>query len=551
MIVPSLVACFLRFRGLNGQTLWADELHVANAARRGVVGAVQEAAADVYPPLHYALCALLGGDAAEVVRLPSVVAGVLAVVVVTLAARRAGSTMGAWIAGGWLALLPAHIHYAQEARSYALLGLFFVGLVAAQERWRQPVLAAWCTSLCLYTHGLAPLFLLGPLAAAIWRRDLTALLALGVGALSFLPWLAISLTQRSRFLGWGGYEVPPSQILSDVVGFFGAGGLDGALPLWTGGLMLGLGALSALQREQRPLLLAVALPFVALLVSAVGMNAVTAKHFTPLLPAFALLLAGIQARGRLAGLVGMVLALGSGILGLHNHAERLPVRFDLQGVVEATRAVRAPGTPVSGAFPNMWRYYLRDEPVLALPPTMDLARAREILAWQQDTFRGRASVVWWWMQAGQDRVFFEMDADWPSVWIVERAGAEGMGFATDPGHAIPLARAQLENTALEHRDRTLAFYGRGTAIVPVDRDGILAVWAHGSLGEGRAPTLGIQVADRTPESIRATVQLERHVLGEVRAGQALTLTFADDYAGASGDRNVWVTRIEVFTEPPR
>ena len=547
VIVPTALALVLRVRGLAGQTLWADELHVANAARRGLVGAIQEAAADVYPPLHYAICALLGGGAAEIVRVPSVVAGVGAVWLVSFVARQSGGALAAWIAGGWLALLPAHMHYAQEGRSYALLGLLFVALIAAQERWKRPVVAAWCTSLCLYTHGLAPLLLLGPLTAALWRRDLPALFALAAGGLTFLPWLGISIAQRSRFSGWGGYDLPVSELVGDVVGSYGAGELPGWLPLGTGGLVLGVGLMTATRREHRALILTIAVPFVALLASAFGMHAVTAKHFSPLLPAFALVLATTATMGRAWGFATLTLALGSGFLGLRQSAQKLPVRFDIQAVVAETERVRPPGAPVFGAFPNMWRYYLRGEPVLALPPPMDLAQAREILAWQTDTWGSRSQTVWWWMQAGQDRSFFEMGDDWPFVWIVERAGAEGMAFTTDPGENVPLQAAQLDHVRLEHRDRTLGFYGNGAATVHVPHEGMLAVWLCGSMGEGRAPTLSVRVGEQALQTVEAATQLSRVPVGAVHPGDAVTFSFEDDYKGASGDRNVWVTRVEVFT----
>lgn len=549
-VIPG-IALALRIWGLAGETLWADELHVANAARRGLIGAVQEAAGDVYPPLHYALAALTGGGSPEGLRLPSVVAGVAAVALVTAVGRRAGP-FPMWLAAGWLALLPAHIHYSQEARSYALLGLFFAGLLAAQEVWKEPIVAAWCASLCLYTHGLAPLLLLGPVAAAVWRRDRTALLALAAGGVTFLPWLGVSIVQRSRFSGWGGYDVPPATLLSEVVGFFGAGGLDGWLPLATGGAVLALGLASVARREHRPLLLAVMVPLLALFASGVAMHTVTAKHFSPLLPAFALVLvrSAAMVSHPAARLALLVVALGSPWLGLRRSAQALPVRFDIAGVVRSTQQVRPAGSPVFAAFPTMWRYYLPEDPVGSLPPPMDVAEAREILAWQQETWRGRSLTVWWWMQAGQDRAWSQMGDDWPFVWVTERAGAEGMAFTTDPGRTVLLAAAQREHARLEHGDRTLGFYSNGRASLQIEDEGLLAIWlvgtAGGRPGEERQPNVEVTVGERVPVPIVAPARLTRIVLGEAHPGDELTVVFADDFSGPSGDRNVWLTRVEVF-----
>lgn len=557
VVIPAF-ALVLRVRGLARETLWADELHVANAARRGLIGAVQEAAGDVYPPLHYAVAALTGGGSPEGLRVPSVLAGVATVALVAAVGRRAGH-FPMWIAAGWLALLPAHVHYSQEARSYALLGLFFAGLLAAQEVWKKPIVAAWCASLCLYTHGLAPLLLLGAVVAALWRRDRTALLALAVGGATFLPWIGVSIVQRSRFSGWGGYDVPPARLLSDVVGFFGAGGLEGWLPLATGGAVLVVGLLSAARRESRPLVLAVLVPLLALYASGVAMHTVTAKHFSPLLPAFALVLvhSAAMVSHPAARLALLVVAHGSPWLGLRRSAQALPVRFDIAGVVRSTQQVRPAGSPIFAAFPTMWRYYLPDDPVGALPPPMEVAEAREILAWQQETWRGRSLTVWWWMQAGQDRAWSQMGDDWPFVWVTERAGAEGMAFTTDPGQTVPLAAAEREHVEIEHRDRTLGFYANGRASLRIMRDeveeepdGLVAIWLVGApggpAGDVRQPHVEITIGEGGPVRIVAPAQLTRVVLGAVHPGERLTVAFADDFSGPSGDRNVWVTRVEVF-----
>jgi hypothetical protein len=245
----------------------------------------------------------------------------------------------------------------------------------------------------------------------------------------------------------------------------------------------------------------------------------------------------------------LAIALGSPCLGLSRGAGKLPVRFDIAGVVHATEQVRPPQSPIFAAFPAMWRYYLPGAPVGALPPPMDIDQAREIWAWQRESWRDRSLTVWWWMQAGQDHAWSKMGPDWPLVWVTERAGAEGMAFTTDPGRTVPLGPAVRDHAEVEHRGLSLAFYGNGSAEVPVDLDGTLAVWLLGTpggpSGEFRQPLATLQIGEQAPLTVPVPAQVTRLVIGQVRAGERLHVAFTDDYFGP-GDRNVWITRVEVF-----
>src|SRR5262249_57717447 len=114
-------------------------------------------------------------------------------------------------AGLWGALLLtvdyAHVRYSQEVRMYALLVLGFAGALwglvvgATQQRARGWVVYAVSGSLLVYAQGLGPVYvaviaalfpLLAPRAAR-WRTWRPWLIANGVIALVFLPWLTTAV----------------------------------------------------------------------------------------------------------------------------------------------------------------------------------------------------------------------------------------------------------------------------------------------------------------------------------------------------------------------
>ncbi|WP_162924444.1 glycosyltransferase family 39 protein [Rubrobacter indicoceani] len=123
-----LLAGGLRFYGLGIQSLWVDELaSVWFAGPGSVAEVVERTVGDVHPPGYHLVLHLsmtVFGDAEWAVRLPSAVAGWLAVYVVFLLGRELYSTREG-LAGALLtAVFFSPVYYAQEARSYSLLLLF-------------------------------------------------------------------------------------------------------------------------------------------------------------------------------------------------------------------------------------------------------------------------------------------------------------------------------------------------------------------------------------------------------------------------------------------
>ena len=129
------LATALRFYRLGAQSFWNDEGNSARLAERSIKLIVEGAAGDVHPPLYYLLLSgwrQLLGDGEFALRTLSAFAGVLLVAGVfalgwLFVQKRYGARKGwVFLAALFAAMHPALVYYSQEARMYALLGLWAV-----------------------------------------------------------------------------------------------------------------------------------------------------------------------------------------------------------------------------------------------------------------------------------------------------------------------------------------------------------------------------------------------------------------------------------------
>ncbi len=231
------LALILRLWNLGRESLWFDEIYTAELAQRPVSEiALRLLRWGVDPPLHYyAVWAALRGLGALGVeiaaRLPSVMAGTLAVAALYMTARHlwsrpAGTAIGL-IAAGAFALAPFQVEYAQEARAYAFVVLWTSVAVCGlmwttndlgpglhARGWRHPGWIIWLlgATLALYTHYIAVLAvsglaLFGVLSTLGLQRQRPPRVLLGsliwlVGPfLLFIPWLAQAEQQFAQMAG--------------------------------------------------------------------------------------------------------------------------------------------------------------------------------------------------------------------------------------------------------------------------------------------------------------------------------------------------------------
>lgn len=178
-----IIALALRLVGIN-QSLWLDEAININVVRLLDVQklVVSYSVGDFHPPLFhvilkgwYFLWTTLHLPVSELTfRFPSVIFGVLTVLMVYLIGRRLFSKTTALVASILLATAPLHIYYSQEARMYALacflvsLSVYFFLSILQKDKLINFVGFITATALMLYSdylpYFMVPVFMVYLLA---------------------------------------------------------------------------------------------------------------------------------------------------------------------------------------------------------------------------------------------------------------------------------------------------------------------------------------------------------------------------------------------------
>lgn len=212
LILIMVTAAWLRFRGLDAQSYWFDELFSAHYSRpdHDIATVITLTLGDVHPPFYQLMMWLsykVIGFTEWAGRFPSAVAGLAAVWGIYMLGRELfGSRAGLYAAA--LATVNYYLlYYSQEARSYAFLyalcTLSFLFFVRALRSDSKANLTAYvvATLLLLYTHYFGFLVLLAEGVALLiymqstgWRERavfIRGLFAAAVIAVCILPLLPI------------------------------------------------------------------------------------------------------------------------------------------------------------------------------------------------------------------------------------------------------------------------------------------------------------------------------------------------------------------------
>jgi hypothetical protein len=321
------LATAIRVYGVNSRSLWLDEVLSSQATAYDSLSDLMAWVKSwidlmpAYPLITWLLRAFGNGEVA--LRMPSVVAGIVAVFAIFMLAKSLfGPTIGLTSAS-ILAVLPFAVWFSQEARTYALfmlvtiLQMLFVYRARSGDRLIDWAAFSACTGMNLYTHYLAItvtaaayLYLaVGLIADAVggkWsiRQGLRATASAAVVVLAYLPWLHLlrtflrsGNTALSRYQGISsGASLGQLRLLLESVSFWGV--LLAALAIGLIALVL---RLRGNRDESLLILLWLGLPLGGLLiVLRTSTLYLSPRYFSFLIPAAVITAAvGIEATARI------------------------------------------------------------------------------------------------------------------------------------------------------------------------------------------------------------------------------------------------------------
>lgn len=228
------LALALRLFHLGAWSFWHDEALTILLARKPLPDLMAITAADVHPPLYFLLVKLflfLGGSE-FVVRLPSALCSMGAVVVLYLIGRDLFDQRVGLVSAFIMTVSPLQLFYAQEARMYAqlllLTGFSVWAFIHALQNNRRQWWGLFVVSVTLasYTAYFSfPVFLAMALYVLLVDRRRERILSFGVSLAVvmglYLPWLRIFFSQTRAVLA--SYWIEPPHLLALLTtlnGFF-------------------------------------------------------------------------------------------------------------------------------------------------------------------------------------------------------------------------------------------------------------------------------------------------------------------------------------------
>ena len=288
-LIPAVVAALLGIVGIGAKSLWLDEAFSAAVARRPTLDLAvylwhNELHASPYYLFLNAWTFL--GTSETVLRLPSVIFGVVAVVATYFVARRFGV---GFLAALLLAIAPLFVQFEQNVRVYTLLvawasvsTLAYLRYVERPTRLRAVVYVI-CGAAMIYMHPVGA-FVIG--AHALWSlaqpssaarlRRLALFVSIGIAWLPMVGFMALHRDKISWILPLSGATIS-----------------DAAIELCGGALAAGaLAVLLALRARRDLVTLWLIVPICgALAVSALVQPMLQARYLIVVLPAVAIIVA--------------------------------------------------------------------------------------------------------------------------------------------------------------------------------------------------------------------------------------------------------------------
>ncbi len=224
-----VIGAVVRLLGVFGRPIWYDEAFALMFSAKGpaamLVGTLSPSgagAADIHPLGYYTLLWIWMrtlGDSIVSARLLSIFASLATIAIAYELTLILFDRRAARVAALVLAMAPFQVHYGQEIRMYAFLGLWLTLAAYCLQRAVDTSAFHWwlgfsvSAALAQYTHNLAAAYLV---ALALWQlftrdwRSLARLTLAGLGALLlYFPWLIHVQAQISR-VGQGYWVQAPA-----------------------------------------------------------------------------------------------------------------------------------------------------------------------------------------------------------------------------------------------------------------------------------------------------------------------------------------------------
>lgn len=304
-------------------SLWFDEAFTSRLIHLPLAQLPGAIMADVHPPLYYLALWPLAQltDSPALLRLPSLLVGLLSIVLVFRLVQRLGLGQPVALITAFLwAVLPASIYYSVELRSYEVLLLFVLLLALAILENRPRRFAVLLAALCwLHNVGFIYALVIGLAGLAYWhnRRWFLAAAVGGAGGALWLPFLIQQAATVNN--GYWTYISPGmvfQPLLSMVVGVIGGAQYTGVAAV----VVIGLTVISLILMSEyslftgRGLLWLVfvfAVPILEAVISFMWKPIYVHRHFLPNVMLLVIAWAFVLQRFKLARvMVAPVLCLG-------------------------------------------------------------------------------------------------------------------------------------------------------------------------------------------------------------------------------------------------
>lgn len=359
--------------------LWLDEALTVNIAQQPLGQIPHALRQDGHPPLYYLLLhgwMSVFGDSDRAIRILPGIFGILAVPATWLMGRRVGGRTVAWCTAVVVTVAPFAIRYSTENRMYSLMMLLVpLGWLCADSALRRtrpaPLIGlAVCTSALLWSQYWA--LWLGAAAACVVmavairarrsgdrlrvRAAVWVLVALGVGALSFVPWLPTMLHQQAHTgTPWATRAMPPTLVVTTVQALGGPQNATNEIGGWIVMTFIviglfGIGVASGrievdlrTRRWARPLAWPAAGTLVIGAVMTMASNSAFQPRYNAIWIPFAFVLAGLGVaviRGPVLQRCALALIVLAAASGNYHNATRSRTQ-----AVEAARVIEHHGTP--------------------------------------------------------------------------------------------------------------------------------------------------------------------------------------------------------------